>query len=267
MICTYCGAKYHKNEERCPYCNSENPKMAEKRKRTMIEALDREAKEMEQTLPKKKVKNMHKAIVIVIIGLLVLLLVGTIVGVVGSKISAKMEYTVYQRHTASLEEMFQNEDWDHFYEYMQENELWDSKYEKYGQVYDVGHYYKSYLYEEYSCYQDQLRQAKNSREPDSVKLYKDMSLQYLGYVFEDSAYILVQTQKNVNDRVILGNEKILKAWNEEVYLFLVRDVEMSEEDIEFLMKCESKEEMLGLAEKYFERDFDKETENNILKRN
>lgn len=251
MICSYCGGKYSKHLERCPHCQSENPFMVEKRKAKVKHAIDKEAQEKVKDLPEKKVNKIHTIVIIVLAGLLSLLILGGGIGIAWSKYSAKVEYAIYQKHVENLENMIAQEQWDKFYEYYSDFELWDSKYEKYSQIMDVGEYSIEYIY---YCYDRYVESLEDYQENDGYEVYEDSAKQYLSYTLEYASDALSSLQKYINDRAIMGNEKLLMAWEEELILFLKEKFEMTEEEIDYLRRCDSEEELQEIVNGYLERD-------------
>lgn len=252
MICSYCGASYRKNAERCPNCQSENPLMVEKRKNKVRQAIDDRAMEEVRDLPQKKVKKAHTVVVIVLVGLLALLVIGCVLGYTLTKYKAKLEYAAYEHHVEKLEQLIAKEQWEEFEDYYYDNECWGSRYEKYAQLIDArvhGIYNIMYYCDEYH-----RMLSEGNLEGANRNQYCDRAKKDLEQVFGYYADFCGENQKKVNDRVILGNEKLLKQWEEEITLYLQDSLQMTEEELEIVRECRDNADYEEVIDKYIERD-------------
>ncbi len=250
MVCSYCGASYRKNAEKCPHCQSENPLMVEERKNKVRQAIDEQAMKEVKKLPERTVKKAHTAVIIVLVGVLVLLVVGFVLGYTLSKYKAKFEYAAYEHNVERLEKLLKEEQWEAFRDYYYEHECWDSKYEKYEQLVDARvHGIDNIMY-----YCDEYKRIVESYDSEGLNQYIDWAKNDLEETFGCYADFCKNNQKKVNDRVILGNEKLLKQWEEEITLYLMDTLQITEEELETIRDCRENTDYKKLIDKYIERD-------------
>lgn len=250
MICSYCGAAYRKNADRCPNCQSENPLMIEKRKNRVRQAIDAQAMEAVKDLPQKKVKKAHTVVIIVLVGLLVLLVVGYVLGYTLTKYKAKLEYAAYEHNVERLEKLLAQEQWEAFSDYYYDHECWDSKYDKYEQLIDA----RVHGIDNIKYYCNEYHRMVESYNSEGVNQYIDWAKNDLEETFGYYADFCKNNQKKVNDRVILGNEKMLKQWGEEITLYLKETLQMTDEELKIVCGDAESDEYKALIDKYIERD-------------
>ena len=252
MVCSYCGASYRKNAEKCPNCQSENPLMVEKRKNKVRQAIDDRAMEEVKNLPQKKVKKAHTVMIIVLVGLLAVLVIGCVLGYTLTKYKAKLEYATYEHHVERMEQLIEKKQWEAFVEYYYDNECWGSRYEKYAQLVDARvHGIDNIML----CCDGYHRMVAGANlEGSDRNQYYDWAKKELEQIFGYYADYCKDNQKHVNDRVILGNEKMLKAWEEELKLYLLDSLQMTEEELETVRQCRENTDYEKVIDKYLERD-------------
>lgn len=185
MNCKNCGAKYDKKSLNCPYCGSENKIVAEKQKKEILDRYDREAKEMEVTVPRQAVNRWTKYVLLGLGIVIVLFIVITVITVIISGISAKFTYNKDQHQLERLEEYFQKQDWQGMNEYMDDKEIRTQIYSKYTEVNDAWNYYDDY------------------QNVVGIAGTEELALYYMYNVLEG-------TKKAMEDKALLGNENVME---------------------------------------------------------
>lgn len=142
MICSDCGAEYSDTVLCCPYCGKENEKEAERIKQEKLRQLEQEAAQI-HTLPQKRLtastKRLIKAGLLVAAGILILVLISFAV----SQIKSAMEYRMDAEQMETLQEYYENRDYEGLLKYVDEKEIYRSKFDKYTGAADV---YDEYLW-------------------------------------------------------------------------------------------------------------------------
>lgn len=212
MICDSCGASYKLSEHYCPYCQSENPVMAEIRKEQILKGYDVEVQQMKDKI---WAENLHKwtkrigIVMAVLVCLAVILAVGS--SFLGP-IIAEREYAVIQGHLEKLEQYYQAQEWEAMQEYLWDKECYDKNYEKYSQV--------GAVYMELAKFRRELQEMADIRDAEPGTYYYDdieneLLLRAHG-LFSNAVLSMQDARKVKNDRVILGNEEVLQAFYNEV---------------------------------------------------
>ncbi len=212
MICDSCGASYKLSEYYCPYCQSENPVMAEIRKEQILKGYDVEAEQMKDKI---WAENLHKWTrrICIVMGVLVAFAVILLIGSSAlGPIMAEGEYAVVQKHLEHLEKYYQAEDWENMQEYLWDKDCYDKNYEKYSQITDA--------YMELNKFRRELSEMLDIRDAEpGVYYYNDLEDEFLHRaqgVFTYAVCSMQDARRAKNDRVILGNEDILQAFYDEV---------------------------------------------------
>lgn len=240
MICKFCGAEYPDKAKACYHCHSENPLMSAKRKADVLHAFDKEAERMRKELPKKAVRKAHKILLFILAAIIVLIFAigALVIGI--SKSRQRVEYEIMQHNISKMEEMFQAGDIDELMEYYDKLIDRSSAYDKYRQIYRVGFFNRPWVYDRYKDYQTYTEEYFKGEDKES---YLRMREDYLFWVLESGREALRDMYLYANDRVILGNEQLLVEWKEEMELFFLEEVGLSEEELYRLRTMEAGEEM------------------------
>ncbi len=205
MICQNCGAAYEDGSLRCPYCHSENTRVADKMKSQILKSYDREAKNMEQSLPEEAV---HRWTAYLTKGLLILLAVGVlaaVAAVICGRAFGGISHRGEAAHVKKLEAFCETGDYKALCEYMEEESLYGIKYQKY---YEIKRVYSSFL-----SMKDDIMQINRIMEDDS--LTEEEKADYAGYWVEMAMFhaseALTNGRQYIEDNIFMDNEEILES--------------------------------------------------------
>ncbi|MDE5891859.1 MAG: hypothetical protein K2H45_02930, partial [Acetatifactor sp.] len=137
MKCENCGAEYRMKDVCCPFCQSENPVLAELRKEQILKNYDKELQRMRNTEPDKAIRKWTWRLIAgcgILTG--VALLAGIVLAIC-APIKARWDYQRHQLHEQKLEEMFAEKDIKGIYRYISDKRLYGSDFPKFGEIYSA----------------------------------------------------------------------------------------------------------------------------------
>lgn len=211
MRCESCGAEYKLGDMSCPFCNSENPVMADIRKERILKQYDREAQEIRNTVHQKTMKKWTK-VLLIICGIVAggAFLAGIIMSIWGTY-RAKIDYQIHLQHEQKMEALLAKDDLEGIYDYMSEKSLSLYEYPKYQEIWDV---YGDYRY--FIRYKEELEQYP---EESVIQLYSKSERKEL---LEDTvwnltvcaAYVMQECRQYSCDRVVQGTEQYFEEYYE-----------------------------------------------------
>ena len=205
MICDSCGASYKLSEYYCPYCQSENPVMAEIRKEQILKGYDVEAEQMKDKIWAENLQKWTKRIGIAVIGIAILAVVLAIGAAVVGPIMAEGEAAIVKGHMEKLEKYYQAQEWESMQEYLWEDCPSDKNYEKYEQVADA--------YMELAYFRNEMKQMLELRDTEVGSYYDNLQDELLDRtkgVFTHAIYGMQDTRKGKNEIRNTGGFSLLK---------------------------------------------------------
>ena len=108
VLCINCGGAYKQGQLNCPYCQAENRREAQRRKKAKLDAYDNEARQMEQNIVSRVVKTATRVLLMVAVVLVVGFLIATIVAAVAGPMVAGKEQRQKQAHMDAMDSFFGN---------------------------------------------------------------------------------------------------------------------------------------------------------------
>lgn len=206
MYCTSCGAEYGETEQSCPYCGSENMALAKKRKQELLEEYDREAEEMETSVPRQEIKRRTKRLLKLLPAVLLLAVVLAAGAGIYARVSVNWEYRAKQKHLRNLETLFQEADWSGMEAYCREHSgLYGAEFEKYREVI-TAYEWLTYLKENVESL-EALAELSFSSEENKEETYRSWGK----LVLDDAEWVLSVCRAGMEDDVFRGNEQELEA--------------------------------------------------------
>lgn len=232
MNCKNCGAEYHDTVLKCPYCGTENKAAAGRKKKEILRAYDEEAQRLYQqaeNFPKRAAKRITGKILLLLAILAGVGLIVTVCVIFGAKISAELELKTQKKHLQKLEELYQKQDYEALFDYLDKKELYGRSYEKYSQVAWAAKYYE--------WMQEQLGDIEEIQEDDAISLQRKQ--EFVSWREETmlyyASYVLELCMDGIEDTVYLRNETVLSQFYEECVQTL-KALGYEEEQIEILRK-------------------------------
>lgn len=229
MICENCGAEYRMKDVYCPFCQSENPVLAEILRDEALTRYDDEAQQMEATISRKAMKKWTR-IILIICGILVgLALLSGIIPAIWAPISAKLNYRSHMRREQELEEMLVRQDIEGIYQALNgDDNVRD--YPKFEEIWEV--------YSSYSSYQLYMEMWNQYEEETYRELYDESEvqaeLQRLGdRLIWYAGRTLSHCRQYGSDRVIQGNEALFETYEKEICIQL-KELGISEQLLQWL---------------------------------
>lgn len=135
MICENCGGEYRMKDIKCPFCQSENPVLAEIRREQALAKFDADARQLQSAVSQKAMKKWTKLLLTVCGVLAGMALLTGIVLAIWAPVRARLNYQAHLRGQQELEELFAREDIEEIchilgrdknaYNYPKFAEIWD----------------------------------------------------------------------------------------------------------------------------------------------
>lgn len=219
MICKNCGAEISEDELLCPYCGTENLKVAQKEQQNYIEGYEKRKRALKK-VPEKVVKKTTKGFFYVaggIFGTVILLL---IVSVAFSKITRADMLSKQEKELEKLEKYYVSGEYASMTAYLDKIDKRGGSYEKYRRVAE--------LYENMDWYIENLKSnAEFAKKIDldavNVEIYLEWcfeelaeirEMEELEFPYEEKAgvlYIKEQYYKALKEYALLTEEEIDSA--------------------------------------------------------
>lgn len=216
MICKNCGAEYQDSNLQCPYCHTENKKVALQRKKEILHGYDKEEQQIRAEAAQFPEKTVNKWTKYIMFGLGIAAAVGILTGIIaliGTKFSTDHEYEEKQLHEQELEKLFVAGDYAAINEYMRAEEI--RGYDKYDQVCNMYRYYLD------------IKEGYDDIRATDISLYDDRQEweESNEYLFESvlygGIYLAEDYERYVQDNIFLDNEDAL----EELYEAGMKELE------------------------------------------
>lgn len=230
MKCENCGAEYRMKDVCCPFCQSENPVLAEIRKEQILKGYDKELQRMRNTVPDKTMEKWTWRLVAVC-GILagVALLAGIILAIC-APIKARWDYQRHQRHEQRLEEMLAGDDIEGIYQYMNKERLYTYDFPKFREIYNV--------YMQYTLYQSGKESLENYKEDIYRETYdkarmREETEKACRSLMEHAGEILQLCRQYGSDNILYGDETLFEAYYEMVCGEL-RGMGISDQQLEWM---------------------------------
>lgn len=215
MKCESCGAEYRLKDVRCPFCQSENPVLAEMRREQTLSQYDREAQQMKDTVPDKVIKKWTGLLLTVCVILVALALLTGLVMYAGGPIRAKIDYRIYRQRQQELEELLSAGDIEGICEYMRGGDFRSYEYLKFQEIESVYRYYRDF--QDYQEYLDVYRDAEYRSVRDEGKLREEIeSYGYASSLVSYGSRLLRSCRQYSGDRTIRGNEELFARYDREI---------------------------------------------------
>ena len=136
MICKNCSAKIRDDVLLCPYCGTENQKVAQKEQQDYIDGYESKKRKLKK-VPEKVVRKTTKGLVYgagITLGIIILAL---IVVTAFSKIITGDALAKQEKELAKLEEYYKAGEYEAMSNYLEKIDKWGGSYEKYNRVSSV----------------------------------------------------------------------------------------------------------------------------------
>ena len=203
MYCPSCGAFYPGEKEyQCPYCQTENPNLVEKKRDKILKKYDVDQNKLETQMYDERTKNVSDKIQRVVVGIFIAITVICVSVFAGFLIIKGVAKKTMQKHINTMETYLAAGDLEGLQNYMWEHKLYESEYVKYRQVDEV--------YDQYELmymYYDSIREYADQGVVVDVQsdswnaLEEDMKMQ-LSYAIKAYKF----GKPDIDDFTILGNE-------------------------------------------------------------
>ena len=227
MICKNCSAEYPDNQLSCPYCHTENRRVALRKKKEILKGYDKEAAAMRKNAKvyAEQTANKWTKMIFAILGIVAVIgVLVTIIFIVGSRIAVNHKYALEAEYTKELEALLEDSDYEGMQAYMREKEI-SGGYKKYEQVLKMYRQYKSLKESDESIRNLESFYYKNREDWDTLAEY------YIDDILDSAASVINDYEQYGKDKDFLGNENAL----EEIYLWVAEELEMydfEEEDLD-----------------------------------
>lgn len=133
MICENCGADYDSLKSQCPYCHTENEKMARRQQTEYLKHID-EKKRKVKKMPEKVLKNTTKFLLYAGVGVILLGLLTVLIVLAFFKFTKGDMLAQQEKEIACLEEYYQKDDYEELCTYYEKLDKRGGSYEKYTRV-------------------------------------------------------------------------------------------------------------------------------------
>lgn len=229
MICPNCGAKYEDDEIKCPYCGTENEKIAVKQKEERLKEMDEQFEEERrrlEALPKKAGRLTRKG-GFVLLGIIVgLAIIGAVIAIVGGMLSSNIEYRTTQKHLKKLEDLYEKKDYEQVKEYLSKHSLYGISFYKYSEISDIVSYQEMF---EQSLAEYKKRKLETQENEQDQEYNWDIY-----FVMKYSNWVLTDCMDYTSDDNWYGNEEELLQIAKDIRTKLEKEFALSEEELNCL---------------------------------
>ncbi|MGN0385448.1 MAG: hypothetical protein ACI4EX_06155 [Lachnospiraceae bacterium] len=202
MICKSCGGEYADHLSNCPYCNTENAKVAKEKKHSILTSYDEEAEEIKRELPGRVIRRGTSLYIKLLFVVLLLILMVSGFVMVYSQFSANRSYDQRQKDQEILEQYFEDGEYGKLKDYLEQSGT-GANYRKYKEVVSV-----------WDREERLFKYLDWFEEYDGVSGEEERAAEYRAEALRCAIDLLDECEKNRNDNVILGNEEVLKKFEE-----------------------------------------------------
>ena len=133
MICKNCSAKISDDVLLCPYCGTENLKVAQKEQQDYIDAYERKKRKLKK-VPEKVVKKTTKGLLYGVGITVGIIMLAILVIIAFSGLTKGDEMAKQEKELAKLEEYYASGDYESMSKYYEKLGKWGGSYEKYKRV-------------------------------------------------------------------------------------------------------------------------------------
>ena len=197
----------------CPFCQSENPVLAELCKEQILKNYDKELQRMRNTEPDKAIRKWTWRLIAgcgILAG--VALLAGIVLAIC-APIKARWDYQRHQLHEQKLEEMFAEKDIKGIYRYISDKRLYGSDFPKFGEIYSA--------YLSYTLYQSYVEKLEEYKEDSYRDRYDESGMRAetektCRKLIEYACEGLQLCRQYCHDSIFYGNEALLEGYYEEI---------------------------------------------------
>lgn len=230
MRCENCGAEYRMKDVSCPFCQSENPVLAEIRKEDVLKKYDREAQRMRNTVPDKTMKKWTGLLITVCVALAGLALLTGIILAIWAPIKARMDYRMHQRHEQKLEEMLAKQDIEGIYRYIYDKHIYSYDFPKFREI--------QYMYGSYSSYQYNREILEDYKEDTFRDAYDESRMReeteaICSKLIQYGSETMQLCRQYSRDGMIYGDEALFEEYYEEICREL-REMGISDTQLEWM---------------------------------
>lgn len=213
MYCPSCGAFYPGEKEyQCPYCQTENPNLVEKKRDKILKKYDVNQQKLEAEMYDERSKKVSNKIRQVAVGIVIAVVVICVMVFAGFLIVKSVAKKTMQKHINTMESYLAAEDLEGLQNYMWDHSLYKSEYVKYRQVGEVYDQYElMYMYYD-SIYEYAQQGVVVDIQGDSWSALKEDMKVALSYAIKAYKF----GKPNVDDFTILGNEFYIADMLEEI---------------------------------------------------
>ena len=259
VTCPNCGGVFPEMMAKCPYCETLNPKGAEKEYMEHLEKLRGDMSEMADDVEENYARQLKKSgfrmgriflIVVIVIGALIALTVGmSAYERARDRKETKAEMAFRKAHFAELDALYAAGDDDAVLEFI--NTLYEE--EGSSALWSWKHYDYYYLYRHYQT----VLMAKEAFEEAPRPFEKTVR-----DLLTDAGYYAIQADQTPEERLLdmtftKDEKQKVIAWGEEETLFLRETLNLSDEMIESLYKDSMNGKYDYLEFQKFEKNFGK----------
>lgn len=235
MVCKNCGATYGEEEDRCPFCLSENPMVMKKKKDNVIKHYlqqNRRIKDLPIYILKKTTKITGKSVIVILI-ILITLLVFTFF-LTKIKVDTKQKET--QSRLEQLETYYQEKQYARIREYMDEKDLYGSQYAKYYEISRSYYYYENMM--DNIVWLEEILATDYGSEKEKAEFVATA----LYYVVHYGISAVKECESAMSDFAPLGNEDELENIRDMVKEQLISNTLLTEAEYDQILQLDKFEE-------------------------
>ena len=212
MICENCGGEYRMKDIKCPFCQSENPVLAEIRREQALAKFDADARQLQSAVSQKAMKKWTKLLLTVCGVLAGMALLTGIVLAIWAPVGARLNYQAHLRGQQELEGLFAREDIEEICHILGRDKN-AYNYPKFAEIWDVYSAYSSFCYyaETLEQYKEEVYRERydEARRREETEQSADRLIWYAGNT-------LRLCRQYGRDRVIQGNEALFEGYRDEI---------------------------------------------------
>ncbi len=213
MKCESCGAEYRMKDEKCPFCQSENPVLAQIRRERTLGQYDREARRMRDSVPEGAVKKwtgVLLAVCEVLAGAALLISLATLVL---GPVRARIDHRISERWEQELEEMLARGDMEGICAFMRDTDVSSWEMRKFHEIDQV--------YSAYACFTEKAEYLDSLYGGGSGKVGVEQELRdqvedLVTDMISRGGMTLEYCGQYCRDRVIWGTEELFEEYAAQV---------------------------------------------------
>lgn len=203
MYCPSCGAFYPGEKEyQCPYCQTENPNLVEKKRDKILKKYDVNQQKLEAEMYDERSKKVSDKIRKVAVGIVITVIILCVAVFSGFLIVKSIAKKTMQKHIGNMEVYLTQEDLEGLQNYMREHDIHGSEYVKYVEVREVYNEYELMLMYYDSIHEFAQKDVIVDIQSDSWSALSEDTEMMLSYAIKAYKF----GTPSVDDFTILGNE-------------------------------------------------------------